>query len=140
MGQTRYPSKSWVFKSRFFFKVKQQDQQQLYLLYKVCWILYKMVDAPSFSQSCLCIQPPLQSQTKIGSFISVNFNLLIPPLLDHKTILTIPTNTPFLYTWAIFHLPTICIKNYFLCLSHLAIFRLSQGTRELESLIRLTLF
>ena len=30
-------------------------QQQLYLQYKVCWILYKMVGAPSFSQPYLCM-------------------------------------------------------------------------------------
>ena len=59
MGQTFYPSKSWVFKSHFPFKVRQHCQRQLYLQYKVCWILYRMVSAPSFSQpsnNSLCIQ------------------------------------------------------------------------------------
>ena len=80
LGQTRYQSKSWVFKDRFFFKVRQHGQQQLYLQCKVCWILYIMVGAPSFSQSYLCIQPyitPLQSGTKIHSSTSVNFHLPI---------------------------------------------------------------
>ena len=39
-----------VFKSHFSFKLRQHCQQQLYLHYKVCWVLYKIVDAPSFSQ------------------------------------------------------------------------------------------
>ena len=50
MGQTHYPSKSWVFIRRFPLKVRQYGQQQLYLHYKVCWVLYKIVGAPSFLQ------------------------------------------------------------------------------------------
>ena len=65
-GQTRYPSKIWAFKSRFSFKVRQHGQQQLYLQYKVCRVLYKMVGTLSFSQPCLCMQPPLQSRPKIA--------------------------------------------------------------------------
>ena len=120
MGQTRYTPKNWVFKSRFFFKVRQHRRQQLYLQYKVCWILYKMVGVPSFLQSYLCIKPPLQSPTKILSSTLVNFHFPIPSLLDRKIILKIPTNTPFLYTLAIFNLPTIFIKKYFPYLSILA--------------------
>ena len=92
----------WV---HFSFKVRQHGQQQLYLQHKVCWILYKMVGTPSFSQPYLCIQSTLQSPPKIRSSTSVNFHLPIPPLLVHKIVLTILTNTPFLYTSAIFHLP-----------------------------------
>ena len=73
-GSNTLPSKSWVFKSRFSFKVRQQGQQQFYLQYKVCWILYKMVGASSFSQPCLCIRPPLQSPPKILFSISFNFH------------------------------------------------------------------
>ena len=72
------------------------------------------------SQSYLCIQQLLQSATKIRSSTSVNFHLPIPPLLDHKIIFTIRTNTPFLYTSAIFHLPTSYTKKYFPYLNHLA--------------------
>ena len=43
MGQKRYPSKSWVFKIRLSFKVRQHGKQQLNLQYKMCWIFYKMV-------------------------------------------------------------------------------------------------
>ena len=50
MDQASYPSKNWVFKSRFFFNVRQHGQQQLYFQHKVCWIIDKMVGAPSFSQ------------------------------------------------------------------------------------------
>ena len=104
-GQTRYPSKIWAIKSRFSFKVRQHGQQQLYLQYKVCRVLYKMVGTLSFSQPCLCMQPPLQSRPKMRSPTSANFYLHIQSLLVHKIILTILTNTPFLYTSAIFHLP-----------------------------------
>ena len=120
MGQTRYTPKNWVFKSRFFFKVRQHRRQQLYLQYKVCWILYKMVGVPSFLQSYLCIKPPLQSPTKILSSTLVNFYFPIPSLLDWKIILKIPTNTPFFYTSAISNLPTIFTKKYFPYLTLLA--------------------
>ena len=50
MGKTRYPSKSWVFKSRFSFKVRQHCQQQICLQYKVCWILYKLVASTIFTK------------------------------------------------------------------------------------------
>ena len=50
--------------------------------------------------------------TKIGSPTSDNFHLCIPPLLVCKIIVTTPTNTPFLYTSATVHLPTICTKSF----------------------------
>ena len=59
MGQICYPTKSWVSKSRFSFKVRIHGQQQLYIQYKICWISYKMVGSPSYSQPYLCIQPLL---------------------------------------------------------------------------------
>ena len=67
-------------------------------------ILYKMVGARSFWQLYLCIQPPLQSPTKIPSPTSAIFHLPSPPLSVHQIILTIFNNTAFLYTSAIFHL------------------------------------
>ena len=103
-GQARYPLKSWVFKDCFSFKVRQHSQQQLYLKYKACWVLCKMVSASSFSEPYFSIQPPLQSPLKIRFSTSVNFYFPIPPLLVHKIILTSPTNTPFLYTSVILHL------------------------------------
>ena len=39
----KYPSKSWVLKSPFPFKV---SRQHLDLRYKVCWIFHKMVNLP----------------------------------------------------------------------------------------------
>ena len=79
-----------------------------------------MVGAPSLSQLYLCIQIPLQSPPKLRSSTSVNSYLPIPPLLIHKIILTIPTNTLFLYTSVIFYplflrttIPTIYTKNVF---------------------------
>ena len=86
-----------------------------------------MVGVSSFSQPYLCIQPPLQSPPKICSSFSVNFHLPIPPLLFNKIIITIPTNTTFLYTSAIFHFPIFAYNHpsnlrqkYFPYLSHLA--------------------
>ena len=35
--------KNWIFMSCFSFKVRQHGQQQLYLQYKVPWILYKIL-------------------------------------------------------------------------------------------------
>ena len=126
MGKSCYPSKSWVFKSRFSFKVREHGQQQLYIQYKVCWIFYRMVCAPSLSKPYLCIQPPLYSPPRIRSTTSVNFYLPIPSVLVHKTILKIPSNTPFLYTSAIFHLPIFAYNHpnnlhqkYFPYISHL---------------------
>ena len=55
-----------------------------------------MVSASSFSQPYFSIHPPLQFPPKIRFSTSVNFYFPIPPLLVHKIILTIPTNTPFL--------------------------------------------
>ena len=92
-----------------------------------CWILYKMVGAPSFSQPILWIQPTLQSLPRNSSSSSVNFHFPISPLLVHKIILTIPTNTPFLYNSAIFHLhffaqkhPNNLHQKYFPNLKHFA--------------------
>ena len=111
MGQTGYPSKSWVFKSRFSFKDRQHGQQQLYFQYKVCRTLYEMVGVSSFSQTYLCIQPPLQSPPKIISSIFVNFLLSFPSLLFNKIILTIHTYTPFLYITAFCHLPIFAYNH-----------------------------
>ena len=116
-----------LFKSRFSFKVRQRGQQQLYIRYKVCWILCKVVDAPSLSWLYLCIQPTLQSPPNICSSISVGFYLPISPLLIHKIILTISTYTPFLYTSAIFQVSIFTYNHannphqkHFPYLSHLA--------------------
>ena len=142
MVQTRHPSKSWFFKNCFSFKFRQHGKQQLYLQYKVSWILYKLVVAPSFSKPYLCIKPMLQSPPNYSSSTSVRFHL--PPLLNHKIILTIPTNTPFLYTSAIFHhflrtiIPTIYTKGISLS-QPFHQFRLCQGTRELGHCVNLPL-
>ena len=137
MGETGYLPQNWVFNGRFSFKVWQHGQQQLCLQYKVCWILYKMIRAPSF----LYINPMLQSPPNNRSSISVNFNLPIPPLLLHKIILTAPTNTPFLCSN--FPPPSFCVLRFqqstpkiFSLLLPFCQFRLHQRTRELERLVR----
>ena len=50
----------------------------------------------------LYIQPMLPSPAKSNSSNSVSFNVPITPLVVHKIILAIATNTPFLCTSAIF--------------------------------------
>ena len=120
MDQTRYKSKSWVIKSRFSFNVRQHGQQQLYLQYKVSWILFNIIDAPSLSQPYLCIQLPLQSPRKFRSSTLVTFHLPIPPLFVHKIIFTTPTtlpsSIPHQFLTSLFlgtAIPTICTKSIF---------------------------
>ena len=141
MGQTRYQSKSWVFKNRFSFKVMQHDKEQLYLQYKVCRILYKMVSAPSISQHCLCMQPMLQYPLKNRSSTSVNFHLLFHPCLFPKSSLQSPltspssmlqqffTPPPFLRTTS----PTIYTKNIFPNSTILPIYAASKDLGAMKS-------
>ena len=125
-----------IVKSRLSFKARQHCQEQLYLQYKACWVMYKIVGAPS-----LCVQPPLQFWPKIRSSTLVNFYLPIAIWLGLKIILTIPTNTPFVYTSAILHL--FCVQpsqqslpKIFSLSQPFSKFKLHQGTRELESFVR----
>ena len=111
------------------------------------WILYKMVCAISFWKSYLCIQPSLQSPPKICYPTSASFHIPIQTLLAHKIIFTIPTNTPFLYTPAIFHLPCFTYSHpynlhqkYFPYLSHLAKSGSVKGPMSKGVLWELTLF
>ena len=136
MGQTRYLSKSWVFKGRFSFKLRQHGQQLLYLQYKAWWILYKTVGPLSF----LYIQSTLQYPPKNSSSTSVSFCIPIPLLLFHKIILTTPLLTLsvsisqqfFTSLFLCTTIPTICIKNIFPTSTILPIQAASrdQGARE----------
>ena len=85
----------------------------------------QMIGATSFSQSILWIEPTLQALPRNSSSSSVNFHFPISPLLVQKIILTIPTNTPFIYNSAIFHLPLFAYNHrnnlhqkYFPCVKH----------------------
>ena len=144
-GSTRCPTKNWVFKSRFSFKVMQHSQQQhkvLHLQDKVCQVLYKMVSAPSFSQHYLCKQTTLQYSPKNRSSTSVNFYLLFHPYLFRKPSVqsppTSPSSMPQPFFTALF-----CVQpsknsalNIF-SLSHPFFqLRLPQGPMELGSLVR----
>ena len=103
MGQTRYPSKSWIFKSRFSFNARQHAS--LFPIQNMLSSPQTVGDA-SFSQPCLCRQLPLKSLPKIRSSTLVNFHLPIPPLFT-KSSLQPPFNTSFCYTSGISHLPSI---------------------------------
>ena len=72
----------------------------------------------SFTCAYNHLHQPLEFLPEILSSTSVNLQLLIFLLRVQKIILTIPTNTPFLYTSGIFHvpflrttIPTIYAKN-----------------------------
>ena len=69
----------------------------------------------------------MQSPAKTSSSTSVNFHIPILPLIVHKIIFTIPTNTPFLFTSAISHLlifaynhPNKLHQKHFPYLNHFA--------------------
>ena len=71
------------------------------------------------------------------TFSSANFQRPILLLIVHKITLTIPTNTFFFYTSALFHLPIFAYsdpynlrQNYFPYLSHLANSGCVQGIND----------
>ena len=103
-GSTRCPSKNWVFKSRFSFKVMQHSQQQhkvLHLQDKVC-----QVGKCSFIFTTLLVQTNNATIfTKKPFLYFSQFLPPIPPLFVQKTLRTISTNIPFFYASAIFHRP-----------------------------------
>ena len=98
---------------------------------------YKMISATSFSQSILWIEPTLQALPRNSSSSSVNFSFPISLLLVQKIILTIPTNTPFIYitqqffTSLFLHttIATIYTKNISPTLNIPYQLRLLQGSR-----------
>ena len=57
------------------------------------------------------LHQPMEFPPEILSSTSVNLQLLILLLLVQKIILTIPTNTLFLYTSAIFHVPFLAYNH-----------------------------
>ena len=69
-----------------------------------------MGGAPSLSEPCLCIQPPLQSPAKSLFYTSANFNLNFP-LLFNKIVTAIYTSTPFHDTATFSHLPIFACKH-----------------------------
>ena len=70
-----------------------------------------MVGPSLFSQPYFSTQPPLQSPPKIRFSTSDSFYFPIPPLLVHKITLTVPTNSPFLYTSVILHPPYFTVQT-----------------------------
>ena len=78
-----------------------------------CWILYKMVGAPSFSQPILWIQATLQSLPWNSSFSSVNFHFPISPLQSTLTLCSYITQLLFISLLLRTTIPTIYTKNIF---------------------------
>ena len=131
MGQTRYPSKSRVFKNRFSFKVRQHGQQQLYLLFTTL-----LVHTTNTTISTKKSVPLLQS-----IFTSL-FYLYLFTKSFLQSPLTISSSIPQQFVTSLFlrtAIPTIYTKNIFLT-QPFSQSRLRQGTRELgsfvESLVR----
>ena len=96
-----------------------------------------MVGAPSFSQSFLCIQPPLQCPPQIRSSTSVNFYLPSSPLLSLQSPLTLPSYMPQkFFTSPFLHATNPIIYNKIFSLPQpFSLFRLLQGIKELCSLV-----
>ena len=91
----------------------------------------------------MCIQLLLQSPPKVGSSALVNFHLPISPLLVHRIILTITTNTPLPIYLSNFESPHFCAQpsqqsrpKILSLLQPFSQFTLRQGTRDLGSLVR----
>ena len=100
--------------SKLPFKVRQHGQQQNCR----CSFIFTTLLAHTIT---------LKSPLKVCSSTSVDFYLPTPSLIVHKIILTISNDTPFLYTFKIFHFPIFAYNHpnnlhqkYFPCLSHLA--------------------
>ena len=114
-GQTQYPSKSWVLKCLFPFKVRQHSQQQLNLQYKVGWILYKMASAPSFYTTL-----PVHTNTISKKSFFVYFSqfslpyMITKPPLQSPPALLFPIPQPF-FTSLFLHIviSTILTKKVF---------------------------
>lgn len=104
---------------------------------KLSFFTPRLFFALLFSLTCLSIQPSLQPQSKICSPALAICYLPSPPLLAHKIIPPIPTNTPFLYTIVI---TTIYVKSIFLYRSHLPNSGCVKGLKSKGDFWGLTLF
>ena len=105
-------SQGFIFSLKDTFLEKPQKEVKLCSIQSVLNSLQNG-GALSFSQPYLCKQPTLQSPPK---FFFNKFHLPILPLLVHKIILTISTNTHFFYASALFLRTatlTIYIKGIF---------------------------
>ena len=131
MVQTQ-SSKSWVSKTCFSWKVRQQ---QLNIWYRTHW----------FFTIKLVLQPPLQYQQLISFFLFSYFSPLSFTFPSApKTIPSIATNTPFHYKWAIFQLFTLLYRNpysshktfSFLPISAFSQLKLQKAQSEQKSIVR----
>ena len=144
MGRTHDPSKCWVFKTHFSFKVRQHSQQQLYRQHKGRWILYKMVRVPSISQLYLRKQPMFQSSVK--TVLQLIFISLFHPYLFTKSSLQSPLILPSSISqqfYTSFFVCTTIPTNYtkmFSLPQPLCQFRLPQATKVLGGLLRTATF
>ena len=107
----------WIFKSRFSFKVRQHGQQQLYLQYKACWIIYKMIRAPH-SPTCAYNHLYNLHQNSV-SLLEAIFTFLFHPYLFAKSSLQSPLRLPSSIPQQLFD-PKKSALIFFAHLSHLA--------------------
>ena len=82
LHSTKYHYRCWIYQIRCRAKP---------ITFNIKLVTDHNMGAPYFSQPYLCIQPLLKYSPKVCSSISVNFHHLIPLLLVHKIILTIPS-------------------------------------------------
>ena len=81
--------------SRFSFKVRQSGQQQLYLQYKVCWIFYKLVGAPSFQNPTCIYNHTYNLPQKSVPLFQLIFTCLFHSHLFTKSSFQYPLTLPF---------------------------------------------
>ena len=142
MGQTRYPSKSWNFKSRFSFNVRLHGKQQLCLQYKVCWVLYKLIVLLHFHSPDYAYNHLYNLHQKSVSLLeSIFISLFFPYLFTKSSLqssLTFPSSIPQQFCISSFlraTIPTIYTKNNFLP-QQFSQFRIHQGAMELGNSVR----
>ena len=138
MGQTDYPSKSWIFKSRFSFKVRQHGQQQLYLPWKYDELFTKWQVLLHFHNPSYAFNHSYKLHQKSIPLLQSTFTSLF-----HSYFLTNPPlQSPAIFRLPIFahNHPSNLHQKYFPNLSHLANSGWVKGPRSYGVLWGMTLF
>ena len=97
----------------------------------------------SFIFTTLLVYTTTSAISTKSPLLQSTFTSLFHAYLLAKSSLRFPTNIPFLYTSAVFHLPIFCVQpsqqstsTIFSLLQPISKFRLHQSTKELSSLVR----
>ena len=117
MSQVHNPSKSWVFKSHFSFKVTQHGQQQLYFQYKVCWTTLQVL--LHFENPTSTYNNPYNLHEKSFPLLQSTFTSLFPCFLTKSSLqstLRLPSCIPQHFFTSLFlcaTIQTVYTKNVF---------------------------